>query len=70
MILISESLVRNSKSLMRFHHAKGKKRTFMFPNDRKRIIIHEVHKMLRSDSKAKVLAAHCGYKSIYQKIAE
>lgn len=55
---------------MRFHHAKGKKRTFMFPNDRKRIIIHEVHKMLRSDSKAKVLAAHCGYKSIYQKIAE
>ena len=42
----------------------------MFPNDRKRIIIHEVHKMLRCDSKAKVLAAHCGYKSIYQKIAE
>ena len=48
---------------------KGKRRV-IFGNDRKRIIIDDVHERSGDNLTTKAFAAHCGRESIYQKLAE
>lgn len=52
------------------HLSYKEKRRVIFDNDRKKIIIHDIHEGLGDNPKAKALAAHRGRESTYQKLAE
>ena len=46
------------------------KRKLILHQGRKRIIVDDVHKGLRSNQKAKALAAHSGHEYTFQKLAK